>query len=86
MHQLNLFEPAGPNSFVYAGVRGGQIKIGVSENPTRRARELGITLLRVMPGDTSVERSLHKRFRSDRIDREWFMPSSAVLSWIVEAA
>lgn len=87
MEQLSLFtEVSDTASYVYAGVRGGQIKIGVSGNPWRRAKQLGITLLRVEPGDVTVERSLHKRFRADRIDREWFMPSSQVLSWITTAA
>lgn len=85
MDQLSLFPhnaPTGGTSFIYAGVRGGQIKIGVSMNPRRRAQQLGITLLRVDPGDATVERALHRRFRAARIDREWFMPSNEVLSWI----
>jgi hypothetical protein len=85
MEQLTLFETVSPDPatrYVYAGVRNGQIKIGISSNPARRAKQLGLTLLRVMPGDETTERELHRRFRAARIDREWFMPTAEVLSWL----
>lgn len=70
-------------SYVYVGSRGGQLKIGTTCSPHRRAHELGLTMLRVIPGDRSDERMLHTRFRHARIDREWFLPSADLLSWVV---
>lgn len=71
-----------PGSRVYIGVRSGFIKIGVSNDPQRRAKQLRLRLLYVRPGNVSDERALHRRFRAARIDREWFMPSDDLLAFI----
>lgn len=75
-----------PPSWVYFGSRAGLIKIGTSEDPRRRARELGIVLLRVAPGGVEDERRLHRRFARFRVDREWFLPAPEVLAYAGEAA
>ena len=86
MEQLSLFEPGDPSEpaqYLYIGARNGQLKIGLSRHPRRRATELKLVLLHVEPGTKSLEQSLHRRFRSSRIDREWFMPTGDVLAWLV---
>jgi len=44
----------------------------------------GIEVRLVLPGTMALEAELHKRFESDRVSpaREWFHPSSALLSFI----
>lgn len=83
MEQLQLFDtPPVERSKVYIGARNGFIKIGMSDNPTRRAKELGLTLLRVKAGGRSEERLLHERFRTSWIDREWFMPTPDLMAFL----
>lgn len=87
MEQLRLIElPPVEPGWVYIGARNGFIKIGYSADPIRRARELGITLLTTMPGSVEDERRLHRRFAADRIDREWFMSSPAILGHVAGSA
>lgn len=86
MEQLSFFsaQAGAPGvTYIYAGARSGQIKIGLSANPERRARQLKLALLHVELGGKARERELHRRFRSARIEGEWFMPTDAVLAWIV---
>ena len=71
--------PLAAESWVYLGARNGFVKIGVSVDPARRARELGLVILRTWPGDRATERALHDRLRAHRIDREWFMANPEVL-------
>lgn len=58
--------------FVYIGVRNGVAKIGLTREPQRRARQLRLHLLLVLPGGPLEEKALHRRFADARIDREWF--------------
>lgn len=73
--------------FARSGMEG-PIKIGSSRNPRQRVTDLAgahhdeITLMAVAPGDSTDEFALHKRFADDRIRREWFRPSEALLAYI----
>jgi Meiotically up-regulated gene 113 len=83
--QLQLFAPPPAETKVYIGARGAFLKIGVTKHPRQRARQLGLRLLYVVPGTPEDERRLHERFRSARIDREWFMPTPELLAFAAGA-
>ena len=63
----------------------GRIKIGCSYLPARRLEALSIwspypvTIIAVAPGDFTIERQLHDYFHADRLHREWFCSSPALL-------
>lgn len=80
--QLTLPGFGPPTKLVYFGGRNGFIKIGSSTKPPRRAKELGIRILRTEPGGLEREHQIHLRFRHARIDREWFMPTPDLLEYI----
>jgi hypothetical protein len=73
--------------FIQAGA-DGPIKIGVAGNVGARLKTLQtaspfpLRLLAVVPGDVEDERSLHRRFASDRLSGEWFRPSDALAAHI----
>lgn len=73
--------------FISAGP-DGPIKIGYASNPKKRLASLQtahhqeLTLLRVIPGNTTAEGILHRRFKKDRLKGEWFKPSEDVLGFI----
>jgi len=85
-----LEELAGFNyGFVYAidvGERSGRdvVKIGFSEHPMRRIRELrvlygtGLRLRACFVGEPPMERALHQRFAHLRIEHELFLASDAI--------
>ncbi len=52
----------------------GLVKIGCSANPAQRFRSYGknTKTLKVINGDFSFERILHKRFAAHRVKGEWF--------------
>lgn len=58
---------------------GGPIKIGVTEDPRSRLAALQgshaqkLELWRLFEGGYLEEQALHKRFKSSRIEREWFI-------------
>jgi hypothetical protein len=66
------------HTFVYFAESAGQIKIGCSEHPWRRAYKLstgnpnGVQILAAVPGRFADEHALHRRFAHLRISREWF--------------
>ena len=77
------------SKFVYFAQRHSDqaIKIGyTSRVPERmaflRLRFGDMTLLGLIPGTMSMERQLHKKFSSYRIQGEWFTPEAALLSYI----
>lgn len=57
---------------------GGAVKIGFSANPKSRLSKMRTDLphhlivLRLLQGDMTTERALHKRFSEHRIRGEWF--------------
>jgi hypothetical protein len=69
-------------------VANGNIKIGFSETPTKRLRELQtgsterLVLLKSIPGDHSLERQLHEQFAHCRLDGEWFSSADEILEFI----
>jgi hypothetical protein len=78
-----------PSSRVYfiAAARRA-IKIGVSDTPEERLRELqtahfeSLVLLGTMPGHRDTEWYLHKDFATEHLRGEWFRPSRRLLSFI----
>jgi hypothetical protein len=81
----SLRVPPTPGHCVYVvGIRGfNLVKIGFSRNVPRRLRELssgsgmadGLVELFRMPGDTRLERDLHKRFAAQRLFGDWVAAS-----------
>jgi hypothetical protein len=72
--------------FVQAGA-GGLIKIGFTENLKRRLANIktscpDMRLLTVIDGDKSAESAFHFRFKSSRVEGEWFSPSADILEFI----
>lgn len=73
--------------FVQA-VDGGPIKIGMTRNMVKRIRSLNgaspspLRVLGVIDGNQVQEKTLHVRFKADRIFNEWFKPSGALLALI----
>lgn len=63
--------------FIEAG-DGGPIKIGLSLDVAARlvtlqaSNPLPLRLLATMPGDHGIERELHRRFKGERLNGEWF--------------
>lgn len=74
--------------FVEAG-EGGAIKIGVTANVQARIKAiqttnpLEIRLIAAIPGDHRDERRLHKRFKDERLNGEWFRGYGAVRAFAV---
>jgi hypothetical protein len=68
----------------------GPIKIGVSVNPAARLADLQpcspvpLEIVAQMPGDFTVERSLHEAFRDHHSHGEWFRVSVGLLRVIDE--
>lgn len=58
----------------------GPIKIGYSDQPKRRLKEMmmwspiPLELFAVVPGDRGLEGSLHRAFRDAKSHWEWFRP------------
>ncbi len=79
---------------VYFATRASDnaIKIGMTSNLKRRLRDLRkehkeeITLLASMPGDTKKEFSLHERFKTSRLDGEWFARTPELLGFLARFA
>ena len=71
---------------------GGPIKIGYSASPEARVASLEcgspfpLRVLKTIPGDAKVERSLHDRFAAHRLRGEWFAPHPDLLAFIAEAS
>jgi hypothetical protein len=69
-----------------------RIKIGMSDNPTIRLRQLQTgsssqkpyTILTVLPGGRRREKELHKKFKEYHSHREWFNPASEILEFIAQ--
>lgn len=70
----------------------GQIKIGISNDVTRRLRTLqtgsaaALDLLGTMPGGRAKEAELHARFADSRTGGEWFDPTPELDRFIEEHA
>lgn len=70
---------------------GGHVKIGTATRPDRRfsnlqtAHSQKLHFLGAVPGDASVERDWHNRFRRLHVRGEWFLPAAELLL-AIEAA
>jgi hypothetical protein len=77
-------------SRVYFIEGGGLIKIGVSECPDERLRELQrmspvpLRMIKTIPGGHTVEKMLHKRFAAIRDHDEWFLDTRELRQFITE--
>lgn len=67
-----------PVYFIRAGDTG-PVKIGWSHNPVARIRALDegspvpLQIIRLVDGNHQIERALHRRYRSLKLRREWFL-------------
>jgi len=62
------------------------VKIGTSENVSKRLSALGdVLLLATEQGGFKVEAWLHSRFKGARIDGEWFRPTADLMAYIAGA-
>lgn len=76
--------PAQRDSFVYFVQRERLIKIGFSNDPVKRASNLGAVVLATIPGERAVERQMHLKFAHLRQYGEWFEPGPELVSYINE--
>lgn len=77
------------NDFVYFAKAGDTIKIGKSVQPLARVRSLRtanptIEIIHVEYGGFDREQELHKLFKEDRLQREFFTFSSAIKTYLEE--
>jgi len=69
-------------------VVSGNFKIGFSDTPRKRLKELQtgsadrLVLIKAIEGDKNREGELHEQFAHDRLDGEWFSPSEEIMSFI----
>jgi hypothetical protein len=69
-------------------VVSGHFKIGFSDNPRKRLKELQtgsdnrLVLIKSIEGDKKLEASLHEQFSPYRLDGEWFSPSEDIMNFI----
>lgn len=83
----------GPAAVVYVlrAANDGLVKIGTTTDLPSRLKNIramsGVPLevLCVLPGDATVERQLHARFREHRAHGEWFRPAPDLLAWVESA-
>lgn len=73
----------GRTSVVYFVRLGNRIKIGWSTNLAQRLSNLQPEeVLAVIPGDTTLERELHRRFAKHRVVGEWFEDCPSIRAYI----
>ena len=88
-------EPEKPVSRVIASAdlyiirsAAGPIKIGVSQSPAKRLKQLQtahpykLEIACIVPGGARLEISYHERFAAHRLEGEWFAPHPAILAEI----
>jgi hypothetical protein len=68
---------------------GGPIKIGTSDHPEKRVKDIGarinkdMRIIGLTKGQIEEERKLHERFSNSRVgDSEWFMPDVELVEFI----
>ena len=72
---------------VYFIQAGEYVKIGITENLTRRlaslqhANPLPLVLIRAVEGDTDREQAIHRRFAHLRVRGEWFHCTNDLLEY-----
>jgi hypothetical protein len=70
---------------VYFARLADLIKIGVSIDPERRARELNAELLRVERGGRKRESELHAEFAKQHVSGEWFYNHPSIERYIAKS-
>lgn len=66
----------------------GNIKIGFSDTPKQRLKELQtgsadkLILMKTIEGEKEAEAALHARFASCQLEGEWFKPTDELLEFI----
>lgn len=78
--------------YVYLMQRGagGPVKIGLSVRPEKRNAQLQtataehLRIVATVLGGSDMERELHARFASSRLNGEWFHPTAAIFAWFGE--
>lgn len=86
---IRLVEPC-EQSYVYfiEGEGLARIKIGYSEDPEKRLKQLStgsptkLRLVKKVRGDADLEKELHKRFEHLRYDKEWFHATRELTNYI----
>lgn len=80
------------NEFIYfIRASNGNIKVGKSNNPTKRlcalqgACPLKLELLGTIPGNLDIERLIHLNFARHRTRGEWYRPTRRLLLFIEQA-
>lgn len=81
-------------TFVYfvADKLAGMVKIGYSNDPTRRlialqtSHHTRLEILAMLPGDERLESRLHRQFKMYRTEGEWFRLEGELASYIAEVA
>lgn len=69
---------------IYFAELGGLIKIGISNDPERRAHSLNALLLGTCVGNRQLEKDLHSEFSDLREAGEWFRAEPRLLARIRE--
>jgi hypothetical protein len=80
----------GPCVYVLQPTDGGPIKIGFTQNLTRRLLSIQamgaqpLALLGTICGDRETERKIHIQLTTSRWRGEWYQPTSSVLRFLIE--
>jgi len=67
--------------YVYLARAEGKVKIGYSENPKRRAKELNANLVHCLAGDRLTELVAHITWGRYRLTGEWFADEKEIEAW-----
>jgi Meiotically up-regulated gene 113 len=84
----NEISHAPPGELVYFILYGRRVKIGTSRDLDQRHANIRTslpgksTILYVTPGGSHLERELHRKFATYRVNREWFIYSHEIRDWI----
>lgn len=71
-------------AYVYFAQLGDLIKIGISIDPERRARELNAILLGAFPGSVEVEKKVQREFADSHYRNEWYKADAKALARVKE--
>ncbi|MFJ7176426.1 GIY-YIG nuclease family protein [Streptomyces massasporeus] len=77
-----LPQPPEKETHIYFMRREILIKIGISNDPRKRAQSLNAVLLAQLPGSSDDERNFHRRFKHLRVHNEWFRPGEDLIGYI----
>jgi hypothetical protein len=73
---------------IYAIYNGEHIKIGFSNNPKRRLKQLStgsslrLRLLTTFQGDKTLEKQIHQKHQKVRHNGEWFIVTQELLDYL----